>query len=353
MPIGALSLLAGILAPLAHSAQVVQAGPSDVILAFRHTGSLSSTGSYLVDAGPVSQFLNASPGSTTVVAQLGPLSADLEAYDSTTVEGDPLPWHASKFVVWSAFGVNFTDNQAVYISRPRPSIAVKSDPYGPRNGYQQLTAYGEITSVITQGYNVLTASPGNPRGSFQTTVSSPAPSYLAQVATNGQSDFGTWPNIEKDFNNGAAASALDFYVHRKGAAISDFGTVGYLGYFTISQSGVVSFTANAVDPFTIDSDGDGSSDGDEEVAGTNPLNATSFFKLALPVVVQGTSTTFTLPTIASRKYVIEYNDDLAGAWEEVHVHLSGAGATPLNFVDTAPARINQNHGFYRAKVTLP
>jgi len=355
------ALVAGLLAPVANGAQVVQAAQGHVLLAFRDTSN-SSAGSYLVNLGAVSQFESASPNSTTAVATIGALQADLDAFDSFDVETEtPLPWHTRSQVVWAAFARNSNDNDAVYISRPRPSIAQQSTPWGVRTGTVQNTAATEIGSVITGGYNVLTSTAGlpdsasNSRGGFQLTQAPGNTSYRWQVASEGRSDFGVWTSsVEKDFSAGAAASAIDFYAYKKipGTALYEAGTVTYVGYFSITSGGVVSFTRAGSNPLA-DDDGDDFNNGDEELAGTNPNNPASFFKIPAPVRVPGTSQTFAFPTIASRKYIIEYNDDLAGAWEEVHVHLSGAGAAPVNWVDTNPARVALSHGFYRARVTNP
>ncbi|MBC7979635.1 MAG: hypothetical protein H7Y36_03625 [Armatimonadetes bacterium] len=337
----------------ARAALVTQAAQGDVILAFRNR-AVSATSSYLVNVGPASQFVSASPGSTTPLASVGALGSDLQVYNGTDENDNVIQWHSSSDVVWSAFSRNTSDNYALFISRPRPSIAVKSNSYAARDGYAHNSAFGQVGSVITQGYNVLNATAGNPRGGYQANLLGDASKYFTQVSSEGKLDFGTWSDVEKDFGAGATASAIDLYVHRPAAAIFNSGTVTYLGYFSISTAGVVSFTAPAgVDPFTIDSDKDGFSDGDETLAGTNPLNPASFFRLPAPVVVPGTSATFNLATIANRKYTIQYNFNLAGPWQDVHVHLSGGGAAPLNFIDTTPARISQPRGFYRAFVGNP
>ncbi|MEK7949610.1 thrombospondin type 3 repeat-containing protein [Luteolibacter soli] len=355
------ALVAGILAPVANAAQVVQAAQGNVLLAFRDTSN-SSIGSYLVNVGAVSQFESAAANSTTAVATIGALGGDLDAFDLFDEETQTLKhWYERSQVVWAGFTRNANDNDAVYITRPRPSIAQQSTPWGARTGAVQNTASSEIGSVIVSGYNVLTSTVGvsgsasNSRGGFQLASVDGNISYRWQVASEGRPDFGVWTSsVEKSFATGAATSALDLYVHRKiaGASLSDPGTVTYLGYFSITTSGVVSFTRAGTNPLA-DDDHDGFNNGDEALAGTDPNNPTSFFKIPAPVVVPGTSRTFGFPTIASRKYTIEYSANLSGAWQEVYVHLSGAGATPLNWVDTDPARVALPHGFYRASVTNP
>lgn len=355
------ALAVGLIAPVASAAQVVQAAQGHVLLAFRDSSNIS-TGSYLVNLGAASQFESAAANSTTAVSGVPALDGDLDVFDKYNEETETLDkWHSRSAVVWAAFSRNSNDNEAVYISRPRPSIATQSTAWSPRTGAQQNTAASEIGSVITGGYNVLSSTVGQPgsasnsRGGFQLASVEGAVSYRWQVATEARPDFNIWQSsVERTFTAGAAASALDFYVLRKnpGASLSDPGTVTYLGYFSITTAGTVSFTRAGTNPLA-DDDGDGFNNGDEELAGTNPNNPSSFFKIPAPVVVPGVSQSFNFPTVALRRYVIEYNDDLAGAWVQVYEHFSGAGAVPLSWVDTNPARVSLPRGFYRARVTNP
>ncbi len=356
-PLVLAGVLAGLLAPLAHAqTQVTNAAQGDVIIAFRNTAD-SATGSYLVNAGPVSQFLSATPGSPVPLALVGALGGDLDAYD-TFIEDEQVPWHTRIQVVWSAFSRNSLDNEVVYVTRARTSPAQQSNPWGPRNGYQHGVAFSEISSLIGQGFNVLTSTLGvpdsanNPRGGFQTTPFTGSTSYLGQVATPGQQDFRTWSNVEQHFGAGSANALLDFYVHRKGPSIAANGTVDYLGYFSIDAAGVVSFTRAGADPGDIDTDGDGFTDAEEELAGTDPNDPSDFFLLPPPVRTSEGETHIQLDTVADRRYVVEYSENLQ-TWTEVHVHLSGSGADPLDFLDDHPERSGKPAGFYRVIVGLP
>lgn len=345
------ALVVGLLAPVVSADPVIPAVQGDVLLAFRDTSN-SSAGSYLVNVGPISQFESAS-GSNTVTT-IGSLSADLGSFD-TTVEGTVVPWHSRSQVVWSAFSRNAGDNNTVYISRPRTSIAQQSNPWGARNGYQLATVFSEISSVIGQGYNVLVATDNNPRGGFQPSTVAGSPGYFYQVATEGRLDFASFPLVEKEFSATANAeeSAIDLYSLRRGPSQSSLGTVSYLGYFSITSGGVVSFTAPGSDPENTDSDGDGISDADEDLAGTDKYDGSSFFSLPAPTIVPGTSRTFSLTTIPNRKYIIEFNADLSGPWTPIHEHTSGESGDPLEWVDIDPIRNALPAGFFRARVTNP
>jgi hypothetical protein len=161
-----------------------------------------------------------------------------------------------------AFASNSNDNDTVYISRPRPSIAVQSSPWGARTGAVQNAAATEIGSVITGGYNVLSSTVSVADSAFQLPWRLPGVlgggkhHYYWQVASEGRPDFSVWSSsVER------ASPRCGGFGDRSlrppegpGAALYENGTVTHLGYFSITSAGVVSFTRSGTDPFLTDTD---------------------------------------------------------------------------------------------------
>lgn len=341
---------AGFLPSLAQAQLVVPATPEqDVIVAFRDIEDKSS-GAYLVNIGPLSQFVGAAPGSTQVATTVTyPLGTDLVAAYNRTVDDNPVQWYNRPQVAWAAFVGDA--NYYAYISKSRPSIP------GPRYYNSNIVgAHARINSVISQGYNELFRTASNPRGGFQS-ESALAGNYFNQVdSPTGAPVFTLWSSIEQTFSGGVN-SAIDFYVYRRGpgpAAVTP-SNIEHLGYFTINASGVISFTKAAVDPFTIDTDGDGFSDGEEDLAGTGKNNPTSFPKLDTPVrALDGNSVTlvYPYPTVSGNQYKVQYTPDFVVPWTDITAAPEEIGGT-LRFIDNDPARTGQPKGFYRLVIQNP
>ncbi|MBX3741248.1 MAG: hypothetical protein KF712_09680 [Akkermansiaceae bacterium] len=104
-----------------------------------------------------------------------------------------------------------------------------------------------------------------------------------------------------------------------------------------------------------DSDGDGISNRDEYVAGTNPKDRLSALKTSVTVppseqAGQGVAVAVTFQTIAGRVYDIQYSPDLKeNGWENVRTGIAGDGSVKTEVISTgATLRVA---GFYRVVVS--
>jgi hypothetical protein len=95
-----------------------------------------------------------------------------------------------------------------------------------------------------------------------------------------------------------------------------------------------------------DTDGDGSTDSDEAVFGTDPTDASSRFTMSL-TLPSPTLTRLVFPTKTGRSYAVETSDGLA-SWEETVVY-PGTGAERVAEFPISPAEPAR---FYRIRVTL-
>jgi len=130
---------------------------------------------------------------------------------------------------------------------------------------------------------------------------------------------------------------------------------GLLDDVRIFPRALTSTEAGALHQLTLanvifDTDGDGFKDLEEEVAGTNPSDPSSFFKLDTAVLPNG-SINLTWAGVAGRTYVLEESTEL-GAWHVVEelAPLVLRGATP-NATVTLPTN-GDSQRFFRMKVSL-
>ena len=122
-----------------------------------------------------------------------------------------------------------------------------------------------------------------------------------------------------------------------GVALSDTDGDG-LSNFVESEHGTSALN--------VDTDGDNSPDGDEDIAGTNPLDAGSFFYVSdiTPLLAGGCEITF--DTVLERTYTVYCSTDLGGTWDIVGAPIVG---------DDNPAIVVDSYDggscFYKVEVT--
>ena len=94
---------------------------------------------------------------------------------------------------------------------------------------------------------------------------------------------------------------------------------------------------------TADNDGDGVSNAAEVAAGTNPLDATSVFKITSIAPSSGGGITITWSTVAGKTYYVEASSSLAGgSWTTISPAITGTGT----YTDSTPGPGSK---FYRVK----
>ncbi len=99
--------------------------------------------------------------------------------------------------------------------------------------------------------------------------------------------------------------------------------------------------ANPLDA-ALDTDGDGFSNLQEFVSGTNPNSSTS--RLSTSGTLSAGSFQISLATVAGKFYRIDRSDSLAGAWESVALHVAGTGGPVQVFV---PVSLSAPRQFFR------
>lgn len=349
-----------------HAETVPAPASGDIFIGFRASGGDGASNSYLIKVGTYSQLSAVAAGTTTTLSSLGDVGADLAAVYGAD-------WHSRPDLFWGVFGIGSSASAVVYASRERVSDAVASVTWPTLTDTTRASTFSQVNSVINSigGYRSSVATANSPYATLQVNFSGAA-SYQYQVASPGTSDFGSvsqWTGIEGDFGSGVSGTALDLYRFTPSG-------VSRLGYFKITSSGQIRYTSPSavtdsdldglVDTWeqqyfgnltsqngTSDADGDGQSNLDEQVFGTNPASAADAFRLANFARSAG-SVAFTFQSIPSRTYQVYYSTDLsASSWQLIDTVSGGATPSSVNYQDTNPARIANSKGFYRIAVVAP
>lgn len=236
-----LSLAGALVTSLSAEAVLVpNPQPGDIFLGFRASGGEGASVSYLINLGPDTQFRNATPGSSFILGDLGNIAADLVALFSS----EDLDWFEREDLHWGIFGTRKSASSSVYGSKERLDINTPGTPWIALSTTQRNGTANEIIAVVEglNGYKGRSATANSPVATIQNNFPGEA-SYNFQVGTTGTTDFGSlsqWTSIEGDFGDGTAGTVLDLF---RLASSSGVDTSTWIGSFSISDTGVITFTA--------------------------------------------------------------------------------------------------------------
>lgn len=171
-----------------------------------------------------------------------------------------------------------------------------------------------------------------------------------------------WADVAADA--GGVVPHYEVIVTVNGSPVSTNITTDSEYEVTASEGDTVSITTRAVNPddnsnagpsstasdtvnllnASADQDGDGQTNGDEDVAGTNPLSSGSVFKMA-PATVEPSGVTITWDAVTGRTYSVQTTPALTPAsWTTVTNNLTSG-----NWID---ANASETNKFYRIEVQV-
>jgi hypothetical protein len=112
-------------------------------------------------------------------------------------------------------------------------------------------------------------------------------------------------------------------------------------------------TAHGLNPHlasdaALDSDGDGFTNLQEFIMGTDPQDPKSRFQYS--VTQNGNDMQITFPTVPGRTYTVQYCGDLTQPWITLQGGLAGTG-NPVTVTDSNAVSMGQR--FYHVKVQMP
>jgi len=235
------------------SAQAATVTPApavgDLLLGFRVASSGSDPGLTInleVDLGSASLFYNATPGSTFTLTGL--TLADLVGVYGSS-------WNTRTDLSWGVVGTTYANSDShssedtLWLTKARSNPAVKTTAYNRLSDFSQQGPAGKIATMFQAG------SAGTFFGATATSNSARAAQIDATAVGSwtiqenpGSSTFGfnTGGLLDNTTNISSGSFAIsDLYELQPGS-----GAGTYLGSFSLSNSGVLSFTA-APEPSSI------------------------------------------------------------------------------------------------------
>ncbi len=216
----------------------------DIFLGFRIDGG---TQDYLINIGQASLYK--SPSASTFTVPVGNIGADL-----STVFGSN--WNSNSAVHWAVMGTNTNTTtttagetgRTLYASKAELTFGVQETPWNRgASGTQSGPASKLMGMAGTAGYQGGTATANSPVGVIQNVSDSASYASYQPGGTalnSGGISFAYWnPTIEGDFGAGAGLAALDLFRMAPGSSSL---SGEYLGTFTITNAGVLSFNTSPV-----------------------------------------------------------------------------------------------------------
>jgi hypothetical protein len=222
-------------------AQTFNYNPGDLMVCFRNAGSANDL---VVDAGPVSTFVNLPIGQHITITQF---------------TGSQLAAVGTNNSKWSAFATDFAIStpKDIWVTKPRSDFNTQTTPWAAENTFAQGPTAGKMDPV---GEDAITIGSGLPAGANNTATALVESESGHQVQDNGCYAFyvatlqngGSIGNFRDTFQgNVEQATAANFTTSAQNVradfyqllATNTLGQGTYLGYFEFSTNGVMTYTA--------------------------------------------------------------------------------------------------------------
>jgi hypothetical protein len=144
--------------------------------------------------------------------------------------------------------------------------------------------------------------------------------------------------VNVKFNHGGGSTQVSFAPDSVGDGISDSWRATHFGSAA---------TTNATSCATCDPDGDGFSNAQEYLAGTNPQDSSNLLRVN-SFFPSGSDVDIAFGTVFGMNYRVEYTSDLVtGTWLVLSNNIPGSGGT-IQIID--PGAIGQSNRFYRVRL---
>lgn len=243
--------LAGSIAA-AGSAHAATYSDGDLLLGFRATGGSGTLTDYVIDIGPVSLYKNTSGSfalNTTAGAGsasgIGNIGLDLSSvFGANWATRSDLSWGIIGFTKSAAGGDTAYTEYASRATTP----GVSATPWPRNSGSTQSASYSAFLGMVTD-YKTWTNTANSPTGVIENHTTDATGNYWASyMPTADTVAFNLFDSsFEGNFGSGVSGTALDLFRMPTGS-----GDGTKVGQFTMSSSGVVTFTsANVPEPTSL------------------------------------------------------------------------------------------------------